>query len=217
MFLSKVELNPMRREARKLLGNPQAMHAVVMAACSGPATDAGRPLWRVDEDGDQVVLYVTSPVEPSFDELLEKAGWPNQPAQVAHYAPFLEKLSAGQEYAFRLTANPTHVVTEDGQKKRYGHVTVAHQQEWLLQRLDAIGFELRQSSLHTEGEPPPDLVLSHRLVRTFRRQGRPVTLTMCTYQGTLRVTDPVALRSALSLGIGRAKAYGCGLLTLARL
>ena len=36
-----------------------------------------------------------------------------------------------------------------------------------------------------------------------------------TFDGSLTVTDPEKLRHALSNGIGRAKGYGCGMLTLA--
>jgi len=43
-----------------------------------------------------------------------------------------------------------------------------------------------------------------------------VTLVTVTYDGLLEVTDPDALRRTLTRGLGRAKAYGCGLLTLAR-
>ena len=35
------------------------------------------------------------------------------------------------------------------------------------------------------------------------------------FTGTLRVTDAAKLRTALTQGIGRARGYGCGLLTLA--
>ena len=53
-------------------------------------------------------------------------------------------------------------------------------------------------------------------VRVKGEDKRPVTLKLATFQGTLKVTDPRALRSALANGIGRAKGYGAGLLTLAR-
>ncbi|MFJ4767622.1 type I-E CRISPR-associated protein Cas6/Cse3/CasE [Streptomyces uncialis] len=49
------------------------------------------------------------------------------------------------------------------------------------------------------------------------RDGPRVTLSTATYQGRLRVTDPDALRHTLLHGIGPAKAYGRGLLTLAPL
>jgi len=42
-----------------------------------------------------------------------------------------------------------------------------------------------------------------------------VRLTSVTYDGRLRVTDPDALRRTLTGGLGKAKAYGCGLMTLA--
>ncbi len=42
-----------------------------------------------------------------------------------------------------------------------------------------------------------------------------VTLTTVTYDGILQITDADAFRRALTNGIGHAKAYGCGLLTLA--
>ena len=43
-----------------------------------------------------------------------------------------------------------------------------------------------------------------------------VTINRTVYEGVARVTDPDALRRALVAGIGRSKAYGCGLMTLAR-
>lgn len=45
---------------------------------------------------------------------------------------------------------------------------------------------------------------------------RRVKIVTATYDGRLLVTDPDALRVVLTAGIGKAKAYGCGLLTLAR-
>ncbi|MBB1247270.1 type I-E CRISPR-associated protein Cas6/Cse3/CasE, partial [Streptomyces durbertensis] len=48
-----------------------------------------------------------------------------------------------------------------------------------------------------------------------RRQ--PVRLVTVTYDGRLKVTDPDALRRTLTQGLGKARAYGCGLMTLAPL
>ncbi|WP_207954461.1 type I-E CRISPR-associated protein Cas6/Cse3/CasE [Saccharopolyspora elongata] len=45
----------------------------------------------------------------------------------------------------------------------------------------------------------------------------PVVLHTATFEGHLRVTDPQLLTQHLLAGIGPAKAYGCGLLTLAPL
>ncbi|GAA2774561.1 type I-E CRISPR-associated protein Cas6/Cse3/CasE [Streptomyces lavendulae] len=43
-----------------------------------------------------------------------------------------------------------------------------------------------------------------------------VTLDIVDYEGTLTVTDPALLAQTLLAGIGSGKAYGCGMLTLAR-
>ncbi|MEV5086000.1 type I-E CRISPR-associated protein Cas6/Cse3/CasE, partial [Streptomyces sp. NPDC056159] len=56
---------------------------------------------------------------------------------------------------------------------------------------------------------------SHSTVQGGRRA--PVSLVTVTFDGRLEVTDPQLLRRALTQGIGKAKAYGCGLLTLAPL
>ena len=45
---------------------------------------------------------------------------------------------------------------------------------------------------------------------------RRVHIATARYRGTLEVTDPDKLRATLVDGIGRARGYGCGLLTLAR-
>ena len=42
-----------------------------------------------------------------------------------------------------------------------------------------------------------------------------MTLSTALFEGVLRVEDPAVLRTALVSGIGPAKGYGCGLLTLA--
>ena len=49
MFLTKIDLDPARRLARKYLGSPQVMHAVVLRATGGDdGSGPGRVLWRAD-------------------------------------------------------------------------------------------------------------------------------------------------------------------------
>lgn len=219
MFLARIDINPMRRRARELLANPQAMHAAVMRACaSGTPVPEGRILWRVDQDHHRIALYITSPDSPQIAGLQEQIGWSeNCAVQIADYDPFLKKLLPGQTYAFRLTANPTHVVTtEDGVKRRYGHVTEAQQRQWLLDRCEVNGFIIPALQTNIGDNLDRALVTHDRTIRTFRRKGRPVTIAMASFSGSLEIVDADLLRSALTNGIGRAKAYGCGLLTLAR-
>jgi CRISPR system Cascade subunit CasE len=218
VFLTRFQINTARRQARKLLSSPQAMHAAVMASFAEPSAhrdEHARTLWRVDELGgpSRLFLYISSPGKPDLTHLVEEAGWPTTETwQTRSYGEFLDALKTGQRWAFRLTGNPVHYGrrNEKSPTQRFGHVTVDQQRQWLLKRAERAGFRV----LDTEaGEP--DLVIHGRRTHTFNRGGSRVTLRVATYDGRLEITDADLLRHALSNGIGHAKAYGCGLLTLA--
>ncbi|MER5887540.1 type I-E CRISPR-associated protein Cas6/Cse3/CasE [Streptomyces sp. NPDC001941] len=118
---------------------------------------------------------------------------------------------------------------------RVAHRTAAQQLEWFLKRGERHGFTIPDASV-APGAPglepssndnseqrgptpgPAAAVVSRDILRfTKRKDGPRVTLSTATFEGCLRVTDPDALRSALLNGIGPAKGYGQGLLTLAPL
>jgi CRISPR system Cascade subunit CasE len=219
--LSRVRLNPARRSGRGVLGSPQVMHAAVMAAFPGRLADrtSERVLWRLDPGDGEAVLYLVSPEPPDFTHLIEQAGWPTLPTwESREYEPLLDRLTVGQRWAFRLTANPTRArpAKEGERSQRFGHVTVSHQQAWLVSRAERAGFEL-PPVLGPDGEKRAEhgVVVRNRSVDRFRRGDGTVTLSRATFEGQLVVTDPVALRAVLTGGLGSAKAYGCGLLTLA--
>jgi len=209
MHLSRIQINPARRGGRRLLGSPQAMHAAVLASFPDGDDGRGRVLWRVDRDEHRTWLYVVSRPAPDFSHIVEQAGWQTREDTwaVRPYAGLLDRLATGQTWAFRLTANPSR--TQDG--KRYGHVTAAQQETWLLHRAERWGFAV------TETDGVRDLVVRDRRTEQFRREAATVTITKATYDGVLVVRDPDALRSTLVSGAGPAKGYGCGLLTLAAL
>lgn len=46
------------------------------------------------------------------------------------------------------------------------------------------------------------------------KTGQPITLAQAHIQGELQVTDPVAFRKSFTQGIGRGRAFGCGLLQI---
>lgn len=218
MYLTRMALNPSRRGTRHLLGSPQRMHAAVMSAFP-PAAEPGRVLWRVDRPaGHRLTLYVVSAAKPDLTGVVEQAGWPTAAAwDTTTYDPFLSRLDAGQAWRFRLTANP--VQSKAGQRGTRGkvlaHVTAAQQEQWLRDHAGRWGFTLPDAS---EGG---GVLVTGRGADVFDRRDpdgdarRRVTITRAQFDGVLTVTDPDALRAALVGGMGRAKAYGCGLMTLA--
>lgn len=211
MHLTRFEINPRRRDARNMLASPQRMHAAVLAAFP-ESRDEGRVLWRLDEGRHDVLLYVVSPDKPDLTHLVETIGRPTYGWQTRDYGGFLERLAAGERWAFRLQANPVHSARSDdgGRGKRVGHVTVAQQTDWFLRQAARHGFVV-PTAAHDE----PDVAVRGRRKLRFDRRGRTVTLSTAVFEGVLRVEDVTALRAALVGGIGPAKGYGCGLLTLA--
>jgi CRISPR system Cascade subunit CasE len=214
MHLTRMHLNPARRGTRHLLSSPQRMHAAVLSAFSpeAPLVEGdGRVLWRVDRSPDRLTLFISSPSAPDLTHVVEQAGWPtgSNPWQTASLDGLLARLDTGQEWVFRLTANPVRSVSQPGgaRGRRTGHVTAAQQEEWLQARAASWGFDALKCAV------------SERRHVSFPRRSdgssHTVSLSMATFDGVLRVTDANALRTSLVAGLGRAKGYGCGLLTLA--
>lgn len=219
MFMTQMRLNPARRDTRRLLVSPQRMHAAV--SCSFPELGDDRVLWRVDSSQTHDVrLVMVSPQEPDLTHLIEQAGWPTLGQATwttKDYAPFLARLATDQVWSFRLRANPVRRKRdENGRITTQAHVTVDQQRQWFLDRVDKLGVEL----LVQAGERESVEVVRRDSLSFQRRSapenhGRHVTVASADFEGTLRVSDPDLLREALVGGVGRSKAYGCGLMTLA--
>ena len=211
------------------------------------ATPVPRVLWRLDHNARaEVFLYVVSPDRPDLTHLVEQAGWPALAAdadtpgwETRPYTPLLARLGKGGTWAFRLTANPVHSVrTKDGAPtKRTAHINPVHQKGWLLQQQERAGFRILEKPEPARLLPAGTTHQGHphhgdRYELTVRDQrglsfaknredrgnkSTAVTLVTATFDGRLEVTDPDLLRRTLTCGLGKAKAYGCGLMTLAPL
>ena len=221
MFLTRMQINPRRRGAQTLIGSPHAMHAAVLAGfADARPTEQGRVLWRLDNyDNNRVLLFVASPDQPDFTHIGEQAGWPTTETwRTRPYDPFLGSLRTGQRWQFRLTANPVHSGRKPGwtDTKPIAHVTVKQQEQWLLDRAHKWGFRLVGPRDTEPDSDAIDLAITDRANRRFRRNDSQVTIATATYEGQLEITDPDVTRHTLTHGVGRAKSYGCGLLTLAR-
>ncbi|MER5466458.1 type I-E CRISPR-associated protein Cas6/Cse3/CasE [Streptomyces sp. NPDC002668] len=253
MFLTRFRVNTARPGARRLLSSPQVLHAAVMSSFPELLpTDSSTPhtprvLWRLDHNaGAEVMLYVVSPARPDLTHLVEQAGWPAAAAdpdtpgwQSKPYEAFLDRVAAGDTWAFRLTANPVHHIRrkDDEPRKRTAHLTPVHQMAWLLDRQERCGFRILEKpdskrllpggtthSKHQHHGDRYELNVRDRRDLAFDKsrdqnasRRRPVSLVTVTFDGRLEVIDPEALRRTLTQGLGKAKAYGCGLMTLAPL
>ncbi|MGW1837130.1 type I-E CRISPR-associated protein Cas6/Cse3/CasE [Streptomyces sp. NPDC002067] len=165
-YLSRIRINPLRAESRKLLANPRAAHGAVLGGLPGPQ-DAERVLWRLDADNPhRPHLLVLTRSRPDWSHLIERAGWPEadgEHAVVRDYTPLIQRLTNDAEFAFRLTASPVQNTTApqrptplqaarladtpEGKRRgfRIGHRTAAAQLDWFLSRTERWGFDVPAS------------------------------------------------------------------------
>ncbi|MBD0708221.1 MULTISPECIES: type I-E CRISPR-associated protein Cas6/Cse3/CasE [unclassified Streptomyces] len=147
------------------------------------------------------------------------------------------RLTANPVHHIRRAQDPVGAPT-----KRTAHLTVRHQIQWLLKQQERAGFTvlrrsdppLAQMPSPVADAPPPEAaeewgyqVTVHdrapvQFGRPTRDSSRPaaapgadVRFARATFDGRLRITGMAAFRRALTHGLGKSKAYGCGLMTLA--
>ena len=227
MYLSRVFLNPERRATRDWVSSPQRMHAAVLAGFP-ESNAANRPLWRLDKGQHRFELLLVSRERPDLMHLVENGGWSTSEPDVAEYLPFLSRIEVGRRYLFRLRANPvrsTKAGVATGERGRIVNVgSRAMQELWLVERGASFGFSIPSDDADLRsgaGEllARRNLAITERGTQRFSKHiagaRNQVTLAAVQFDGLLEVVDANALRQALTGGIGRGKAYGCGLLTLA--
>ena len=215
MYLTRVELNVRRRETMSALASPERVHASVMAGFPAIGREDGRILWRIDDVGQSTFLLVQSPGVPDFTHVIEQFGWPasKQGWDTIDCDEFLSGIKEGDIRRFRLTANPVRAVPAEGggRGKVCHHVTAAQQIDWLLSRSLKNGFIVDANE-----DDRCSVTIASRGVLKFRHGRETITLSKVIYEGVLKVADPDALKKAMAQGIGRGKAYGCGMLSVSR-
>lgn len=225
MFMTRCPINTSRRDTRKLIENPYAMHSMIAAAF--PTTDVateGRILWRIDTlPNKSKMLYIVSPTRPSMIGIEEQIGFCDLGPQskTVDYDEFLASIENGRKYRFRLLGNTVHKVKcPDGKTRMLAHVTNEHRLEWLTGR-DGEPNHLARAGLRPESNGAGDLVMvtdtcdvTTRKHDAKHKKTYPITLSGTQFDGVCTVTDADACRRAMTNGVGRAKAFGFGLLTL---
>ena len=243
MYLTKFPLNLTRRSTVALLASPYRLHAAIAGSFPHIAPEAnGRILWRVDREIEGPAnLYIVSPTVPSLVGLDEQCGWPDLDHQwvTRDYDTFLATVSERQTYQFRLVANAvvsrSAVSGKDGRSKRLPHLTALQRTAWLVglvayeeagqeapeylkgqecSRAERSGFKVLRDS--NSGMLKLKVSDMHEYDIRQGKRGNRIKLSTTRYDGMLEVVDASRLRHMLTHGIGHAKGFGCGLMTLAR-
>lgn len=87
--------------------------------------------------------------------------------------------------------------------------------DWLVRQGERMGFQIANLKI----EPAVRNVISakeEKISFTKKRKKEPITYGSVVFEGVLQVTDADKFREALVNGIGQGKAYGFGLLSIAK-
>lgn len=179
-----------------------------------------RYLFRADTRGDgperHMVLLVQTAMAPDWSPL--------EPELVEHASRRLEPPRLGEQYVFYLRANVTvsrkgrlDPATRDLQGEAFraarGKRVALHGEEsqvaWLERQAEAAGFAITRRGGGRE------LVAMNRRAYGWARGGRRARHDGVDFEGVLEVRDADRLAAAMAAGIGPAKAFGFGLLSLA--
>lgn len=215
MILSRILLNPAFRDVWRWLKDPAVMHGVLWQVFPGvdPTPDARSRismLYRAEQDtrSGHLLVYVQSDREPQWnlfprDALLDRP-WIRPVAE--KYA----SIEVGDRFAFRIRACPRREVGVRATKE-------AKQIRRTARGAEAVAWLARQGIRHgfslVGGD---DSVQSIDESSRGHLGGAAWTFLGTRFDGQLRVVDPASMRTALRGGIGPRKAYGYGLLSIAR-
>jgi CRISPR system Cascade subunit CasE len=216
MYLSRLTLNPRCRRVQAEAARPYELHRTIMAAFPDDLDpDSERVLFRLESDPrtGRLALLVQSWLAPDWTHLAGPgfAGYllPGGAANPAVKQVDL-RLSTGHILAFRLLANPT--VKREG--TRLGLIRQEDQLAWLRRKAGDGGFRIVTANTSNQGLVRQSLKKDDPLSQ--EQTTRKVTHLGVQFDGLLQVVDPARLLDTIRDGVGSAKGFGYGLLSVAR-
>lgn len=196
----------------------EAHHRLIWSAFAGDPTAPRDFLWRAEGQGRFMVLSPRPPSDTPFFE----------PPLVKEFAP---DLRAGDRLGFALRANATRTektgqLTANG-KERKRHIDLVmdtlppsgQRSEARMKTAQSVAQTWLAGQGARCGFAPAHVSVEDYSVRRLSRSGKrakPATIGVLDMIGTLTVTDPEPFIAALARGLGRAKAFGCGLMLIRR-
>ena len=195
-----------------------------------------RFLYRHNEEESHHSILLQSVTEPDWSFLANESE--GVLASTRPYHP--EKIPLQQPLRFMLRANPVvsrkypdgrsrRIVIGSDRKRMKELMGVSTLEEvptreellttWLRNQGDRGGFRLeevsegRSSRTLCDVGPNRDIILRKPQQRESKER---ITITTVDFTGILSVTDPKLFADTIRHGIGRARGFGCGLLSVAR-
>jgi CRISPR system Cascade subunit CasE len=220
MYLSRLKLGKSIK-CRTVRFSVTKLHGIIERCFEG---DRERVLWRIDKlDGHEYVLILSNRI-PNLSYAAEQICDEDVNIENSkNYDKTLENLKNGDMYRFRLRANPVIKYGEKKQKekqKKYESIASPNehtkediengaspdtQRNWLTKRSASLGFSLSEENF---------TVVKTEWVKVVKQGISPFNFKAAEFEGILTVTDAGLFKHTLESGIGREKAYGCGMMTV---
>jgi CRISPR system Cascade subunit CasE len=224
MYLSRLVLNPRNSGARHDAAVPYELHRTLMRGLDHHEGE-GRLLFRQEPERGRSgpVVLVQTLREPNWTSLLEN-GYLLRFDGPKQTNP---QITEGQRLRFRLRANPVKKVSrpQPGQPKRIPllHASYSEEQQgkdpkltgyldWLTRQAQRHGFAVESVRDSPEAYPR-----KKNEKPTSPRSKAEIPHFGVRFDGVLEVRDAEAFARALRQGVGPAKAFGFGLLSVATL
>lgn len=210
MYLSRLQLNSSNRTIwRTIVDQPHKLHQFVMRGFpDGVKRENANILHHLEVNDHVITLLVQSDIQPDWATLDSKLLLPVSPFDPIPNPAIREVnglgLENGRILSFRLRANPTKRLGKLAGDKKGMRVELFREEEqldWLQKKAQDHGFQLLDVQINPEGKQTD--------------YGRSITVFTVQYNGRLRITNTSVFQQALTKGIGPARAFGCGLLSLA--
>ena len=206
MYLSRVILDDSNRKVIEGMIRPSLFHGAIEWSTG---KDRVRNVWRIDRfQGRYVLLLVTNDI-PDLMDFQRQFGLKGMNPLTKSYDQFLQSLQPAQQWRFCIKINPVKVREE----KRYP-VLNKDLCGWFMVKAQNYGMDVDSESLNIME------IKNYNFYKDSDMRGqhsRYVRFKAATFEGVMKILDENKVRNALMNGIGKEKAYGCGMLTLGRI
>ena len=203
MYLTKLTFNSRSAQARRDLGDAYEMHrTLVRAFVTDPQSSPPRFLWRLEpfiDSSQGPNVLVQSQDQGDWKVLEQLPNYLLRPAETKD-VDMTRLVRLGRRYRFLLLANPT--VSRKG--KRLALLQQTEQAAWIERQGGRHGFVVQSL-----------VVRPHDLLDRSGAEKAPICVQRVRFEGLLEVRQAAAFEQALVAGVGPAKAFGCGLLSVA--
>lgn len=206
MYLSRVEIDTNNRRKIHDLTHLGAYHNWVESSFPQEFDDGirSRKLWRIDRINNKNYLLIVSASKPDI-KLLERYGVEGS-GSYKEYDNYVNSFEKGDKVNFKVTLNP--VVSISNGRNRRGRVVPCYsdvsQLEYFSKKAEKHGFKIMDENIE----------ITQKCNRILKKKGfKDQAIYTAIFEGVVIVENESVFKDTLLHGIGRKKAYGCGLMT----